>query len=88
MSAASLAWTIYVNQRDRGHGQEPEADSVARQVRITLRDQDTALPSGTERIIEVVATEMIRQATQSKGSSRVTSPGGSSLPGSWSPPGC
>ncbi len=67
VSAATLAWTIYVNQRDRGHGQEPEADSVARQVRITLRDQDTALPSGTERIIEVVATEIIRQATQIQG---------------------
>jgi hypothetical protein len=64
VSAATLAWTIYVNQRDRAHGQEPEAESVARQVRITLRDQDTALPPGTERITEVVASEIIRHAGQ------------------------
>jgi hypothetical protein len=62
VSAAGLAWTIYVNQRDHAHGQEPAADSIARQVRITLREQDTALPPGTERITEVVATEIIRQA--------------------------
>lgn len=62
VSAATLAWTIYVNLRDRAHGQEPEADSIARQIRITLREQDMALPPGTERITEIVATEIIRQA--------------------------
>ena len=67
VSAATLAWTIYVNQRDRAHSQQPEADSVARQVRITLREQDTALPPGTERITEVVATEIIRTAGQPQG---------------------
>lgn len=60
VSVGTLAWTIYVNQRDRAHGQEPEPDSVARQVRITLREQDVALPPDTERITEVVATEVIR----------------------------
>jgi hypothetical protein len=38
VSAATLAWTIYVNLRDRAHGQQPESDSIARQVRITLRE--------------------------------------------------
>ena len=67
VSVATLAWTIYVNQRDRADGQEPEPDSVARQVRITLRDQDTATPPGIERITEVVATEIIRQARHPQG---------------------
>jgi hypothetical protein len=62
VSAATLAWTIYINLRDRAHGQEPEADSIARQIRITLREQDTALPPGAERITEIVATEIIRQS--------------------------
>jgi hypothetical protein len=64
VSAATLAWTVYVNLRDRAHGQEPEADSIARQVRITLRDQDSALPPSAERIVEVVVTETLRQARQ------------------------
>jgi hypothetical protein len=64
VSVATLAWMVYVSQRDRGHGQEPEPDSVARQVRITLREQDTALPPSTERISEIVATEIIRRARQ------------------------
>lgn len=65
VSIATLAWTVYNDQRNRGHGQEPEADSFTREVRITLRDQDTALPPGTELITEVVATEIIRHARQS-----------------------
>jgi hypothetical protein len=42
VSIATLAWTIYNDQRK--HTPDPPADSIARQVRITLRDQDTALP--------------------------------------------
>jgi hypothetical protein len=75
VSVATLAWTIYNDQRNRmkeqqtepNHAaQEPDGESIARQVRITLREQDTALPPGTERITEVVATEIIRQARQPK----------------------
>ena len=62
VSAAALAWTMYKDRRDRTEGQKPEADSIARQVRLALHDRDTILPSGTERITEVVATEIIRQA--------------------------
>jgi hypothetical protein len=66
VSVATLAWTIYTDQRDRhdqhSHDPEPQAEVVARQVRITLRDADIQLPPGTERITEVVATEIIRHA--------------------------
>jgi hypothetical protein len=66
VSAATLAWTIYNDRRNRTEGERPEPDSIARQVRITLRDQDIDLPPGTERITEVVATEIIRQSSQSQ----------------------
>jgi hypothetical protein len=39
----------------------PQANSIARQVRITLRDQDVFLPPGTDRITEIIATEITRQ---------------------------
>lgn len=61
VAIATLACTIYNDQRK--HTPDPPPSSIARQVRITLRDQDTTLPRGTERITEVVATEIIRQAT-------------------------
>jgi hypothetical protein len=60
VAIATLAWTIYNDQRT--HTPNPPPESIARQVRITLRDQDTSLPSGTERITEVVVTEITRQA--------------------------
>ena len=59
VAIATLAWTIYNDQRN--HAPDPSASSIARQVSITLRDQDTPLPPGTERIAEVVATEITRQ---------------------------
>ncbi len=62
MAIATLAWTIYNDHRTRTRTPDPPPSSIARQVRITLRDQDTTLPPGTERITEVVATEIIRQA--------------------------
>jgi len=63
VAIATLAWTIYNDQRTRNHTAGPPPDSIARQVRITLRDQDTALPPGAARITEVVATEITRQAS-------------------------
>ena len=60
VAIATLAWTIYNDRRKQTP--DPPPDSIARQVRITLRDQDTVLPPGTERITEVVATEITRQA--------------------------
>jgi hypothetical protein len=64
VDAATLAWTIYHDQRKHTH--DPPPDSIARQVRIILRDQDTPLPPDTEHITEVVATEITRQAKQSQ----------------------
>ena len=61
VAIATLAWTIYNDQRK--HTPQPPPDTVARQIPITLRDQDTTLPPGTERITEIVATEITRQAT-------------------------
>jgi hypothetical protein len=61
VSIAALAWQVYTSQRDRTPD-PPPADTIARQVRITLREQDTALPPGTEHITEIVATEITRQA--------------------------
>jgi hypothetical protein len=73
VSVATLAWTVYNDLRGRAQGQEskpelePQAEFIAREVRITLRDQDTVLPPGTERITEVVASEIIRQSGQPHG---------------------
>ena len=61
VAIATLAWTIYNDRRQQAPG--PPPDWIARQVRITLRDQDTVLPPGAERITEVVATEITRQAS-------------------------
>jgi hypothetical protein len=61
VSVATLAWTIYNDQRNRHHA-DPPPDTIARQVRITLREQDTTLPPDTEHITEIVAAEIIRQA--------------------------
>jgi hypothetical protein len=59
VSIATLAWTIYNDQR--GHTPDPPPDVIARQVRVTLRNQDTLLPPDTERITEIIATEITRQ---------------------------
>ena len=61
VSVATLAWAVYNDQRNRTHNQESPADAIVRQVRVTLRDQDMSLPPGTDRITEVVATEILRQ---------------------------
>jgi hypothetical protein len=61
VSIASLAWTIYNDRRTR-NPEPPPPDSIARQVRITSRDQDLSLPPGTDRIIEIIATEITRYA--------------------------
>ena len=63
VSVATLAWTIYNDQRTRIQGQRLAADELVREVRSTLEDADMPLPAGTDRITEVVATEIIRQST-------------------------
>jgi hypothetical protein len=58
VSIAQLAWSIVSDQRKRTA--EPSPDSIARQVRITLHQQDIPIPPGTDRITDVVITEVIR----------------------------
>jgi hypothetical protein len=62
VSIATLAWTIYNDQRSHAPD-PPPSDTIARQVRVTLRDQDINLPPGAERITEIVATEITRHAS-------------------------
>ena len=42
---------------------DPPPDAIGRQIKITLREQDISLPASTERITEVVATEITRHAS-------------------------
>ena len=58
VSIAQLAWSIVSDRRK--HAAEPSPDSVARQVRIALRERDLPMPPDTDRITEVVITEVIR----------------------------
>jgi hypothetical protein len=74
VAIATLAWTVYNDQR--GRTTDPPPADIARQVRITLREQDTVLPSGAERITEIVATEIIRHANPVGSGLRSTPPDG------------
>jgi hypothetical protein len=69
VAIATLAWEIYrdkhKDKHEDKHATGPARPSViARQVRIALRERDVAVPPGTERITEVVATEIIRYASE------------------------
>jgi hypothetical protein len=68
VTIAQLAWSIITDQRK--HTAEPSPDAIARQVRIALRQRDTPLPAGTDRITDVVITEI----------SRLEGPHGSQVP--------
>lgn len=72
VSVATLAWTVYTDLRSRAKDasatnlhEEPEVDAIARRIRNELRQQDIALPPGTERITQVVVTEIIRHSKAS-----------------------
>jgi hypothetical protein len=58
VSIAQLAQAILSDRRTRSAGSSP--DSIARQVRISLREQDVPVPAGTDRITDVIVTEIIR----------------------------
>jgi hypothetical protein len=61
VSIAQLVWSIISDQPKRTA--DPSPSVIARQVRITMREQDIPLPPGTERITEVVITEITRHAS-------------------------
>jgi hypothetical protein len=58
VTIAQLAWSIVSDRRE--HTAKPSHEAVVRQVRIALRHQDRPLPPDTDRITEVVITEIIR----------------------------
>jgi hypothetical protein len=58
VSIAQLAWAIYSDQRKRPP--ERSSDSIGLEIRMTLREQAAALPPGSERITDVIVTEIIR----------------------------
>jgi hypothetical protein len=60
VTAAQLAWSILTDRRP--NAPEPSRDQIARQIRITLHEQDVALPHGSEHITSIVITEVIRIA--------------------------
>ena len=58
VSIATLAWTIYNDQR--AHTPNPQPDAIAHGVRDTLSEQGITLPSGTEKITEIIVHEITR----------------------------
>jgi hypothetical protein len=60
VAIATLAWTIYTDKRKTTPNPPPSA--VARQVRIELRQQGTTSPHDTDRITEIVVTELLQTA--------------------------
>jgi hypothetical protein len=61
VAIASLGWTVYADRRERT-GRRSRPDTIAREVRAALREQEGLLPQGTDRIIDVIAAEITRQA--------------------------
>jgi hypothetical protein len=60
VAIATLAWTIYTDKRKTTPS--PPPSTVARQVRIELRQQGATSPHDTDRITEIVVTELIQAA--------------------------
>jgi hypothetical protein len=58
VSIAQLTQAILGDRHSRSAGSSP--DSIARQVRISLREHDVPVPAGADRITDVVVTELIR----------------------------
>ena len=64
MSIAQLAQAILSDRRTRSAETSP--DSIARQVRIRLREREIPVPAGTDRITDAVVTEIVRLAGDSE----------------------
>jgi hypothetical protein len=62
VAVASLAWTIYTDQRKKTPA--PSPDTVARAVRVELRTHthSDVDPADQEKITSIVITEIIRNA--------------------------
>ena len=55
VSAATLAWTMYTDSRDRGG--KSDAFALTRSVRVQLEDQGASITPDVERVISVVVEE-------------------------------
>jgi hypothetical protein len=64
VSIAQMAWSV-VSDRRKPTAQ-PSVDSVARQVRISMREYEVPVPPGADRITDVVVTEIIRVVGESE----------------------
>ncbi len=60
VAIATLAWTIYADQRKKTP--DPSPGLIARHVRIELRQHSGTSQQDTDRIIEIVVTEIIQAA--------------------------
>jgi hypothetical protein len=60
VAIATLAWTIYSDQRKETS--EPSPDVVARHVRVELRKHSSTSPQEGDRITEIVVAEIIQAA--------------------------
>lgn len=58
VSIAQLAWSILSEERKRSA--RPSRRSLERRIRISVRERDMPVPPGTDRIIDVVITEVVR----------------------------
>ncbi len=60
VAIATLAWTVYSDQRKKTP--EPSPDLVARHVRVELRKHTRASQQEAGRITEIIVTEVIQAA--------------------------
>lgn len=62
VAVATLAWTIYADQRKNTPA--PSPDAIARAVRVELRTHSNADPAQQEKITSIVVTEIIKNASE------------------------
>ena len=76
VSIAQLAQAILSDRRN--HSSETSPESIARQIRISLREHDLPVPAETDHITDVVVTEIIRLSGDhgQPGSGQLPSPAG------------
>lgn len=64
VAIATLAWTIYNDQRKRSPALPPEV--IERRVRIGIREHTDANPQEISRITEIVVTQITQTTTRQK----------------------
>jgi hypothetical protein len=65
VSIATLAWTIYMNLKEKTPHTSPEV--MARTIRVELRTQAEDAPAAQDKIIEIVVAEVIKAAADRAG---------------------